>query len=52
MVDYIEKVPDWLDRGACPFESRFLETRYGRVHYVDEGPREGEVVVLTLQQLV
>jgi haloalkane dehalogenase len=46
MVDDIEKVPDWVDRGAFPFESRFLATRFGRIHYVDEGPRDGEVVLL------
>jgi haloalkane dehalogenase len=46
MVDDIEKVPEWVNRAAFPFESRFLRTRYGRVHYVDEGPRDGEVVLL------
>ena len=46
MIDQIEKVPEWLDREAFPFTSRFLETSRGRVHYVVEGPREGEVVVL------
>jgi haloalkane dehalogenase len=46
MIDHVEKVAEWLDREAFPFESRFLATRFGRVHYVDEGPREGEVVLL------
>lgn len=46
MVDDVEQAPDWLDREAFPFESRFLQTRWGRVHYVDEGPRDGEVVLL------
>ena len=48
MVDQIEKVevPAWLDRAAFPFQSRFLQTRFGRVHYLDEGPRDGEVVLL------
>jgi len=46
MIDDIEKVPEWLDREAFPFASWFLDTSRGRVHYVDEGPREGEVVVL------
>lgn len=46
MIDDIEKAPEWLDRGQFPFEGRFLPTRYGRVHYVDEGPRDGEVVLL------
>lgn len=46
MIDHIEAGTDWLDRAAFPFESRFLETRFGRVHYVDEGPRDGELVLL------
>jgi haloalkane dehalogenase len=48
MVDQIEQaqVPGWLDREQFPFESRFLATRFGRVHYVDEGPEDGEVVLL------
>lgn len=46
MVDQIEEVPEWLDREAFPFASQWLQTSAGRVHYVDEGPREGEVVLL------
>jgi haloalkane dehalogenase len=51
MVDHIEKVEKiepagWVDRVGFPFVPRFVETRFGRVHYVDEGPREGEVVLL------
>jgi len=46
MVDHNESGHDWLDRRQFPFQSRFLETRFGRVHYVDEGPRDGEVVLL------
>ena len=46
MVDHVEKVPGWVDRELFPFESRFVETRFGRIHYVDEGPREGQVVLL------
>jgi haloalkane dehalogenase len=46
MVDDVEKVPEWLDRAAFPFESRFLATTPGRIHYVDEGPRDAEVVLL------
>ena len=42
----MEKATEWLDREAFPFESRFLETTFGRIHYVDEGPHDGEVVVL------
>jgi haloalkane dehalogenase len=44
MVDQCES--DWVDREAWPFASRFLQTAFGRVHYVDEGPRDGDVVVM------
>lgn len=46
MVDHREGTPEWVDREQFPFDARFLETRWGRVHYVDEGPRDGEVVLL------
>jgi pimeloyl-ACP methyl ester carboxylesterase len=48
MVDHIEtqQVPRWLDRQAFPFRSRFVQTRWGQVHYVDEGPRDAEPVLL------
>lgn len=36
-------IPDWLDRAAYPFRSRWWETEAGRLHYVDEG--EGPPVV-------
>jgi len=29
-----------------PFQSRWLETRWGKVHYVDEGPHDAEAVLL------
>lgn len=38
--------PVWLDERAFPFRSRFIDTRWGRVHYVDEGPRDAEPVLL------
>jgi haloalkane dehalogenase len=46
MVDHIPEPPPWVDRQAFPFRSRFLRTRAGRVHYVDEGPGDGQVVLL------
>src|SRR5687767_10540954 len=48
MVDQDEKVdgPEWLDRVAFPFRSRFLQTQHGHVHYVDEGPPGSDEVVL------
>jgi pimeloyl-ACP methyl ester carboxylesterase len=33
----------WLDRTEYPFQSRFLSTPHGDMHYVDEG--SGEVIV-------
>jgi haloalkane dehalogenase len=29
--------PQWLDREAYPFRNRYLGTKQGRLHYVDEG---------------
>jgi haloalkane dehalogenase len=47
MVDYSDRAAvSWLDRAAFPFTLRFLRTRFGDVHYVDEGPRDAQVVVL------
>jgi haloalkane dehalogenase len=45
MVDQLSEA-GWLDRAAFPFPSQWLPTSFGRVHYVDVGPRDGEVLVL------
>jgi hypothetical protein len=37
---------DWTFGGLWPFEPRWFETSDGRLHYVDEGPRDGRPVVL------
>jgi pimeloyl-ACP methyl ester carboxylesterase len=37
---------DWTFGGLWPFEPRWFETSDGRMHYVDEGPRDGRPVVL------
>jgi pimeloyl-ACP methyl ester carboxylesterase len=37
---------DWTFDGTWPYEPRWFETAEGRMHYVDEGPREGKPVVL------
>jgi pimeloyl-ACP methyl ester carboxylesterase len=37
---------DWTFGGTWPFEPRWLFTDGVRLHYVDEGPRDGEPVVL------
>jgi len=36
--------PDWLDRVASPFTSRWLDLPSGRLHYIDEG--QGRPVVM------
>jgi pimeloyl-ACP methyl ester carboxylesterase len=37
---------DWTFGGLWPFEPRWFETSDGRMHYVDEGPRDARPVVL------
>ena len=37
--------PAWLDPREYPFESRWLDTAAGRVHYVDEGEGPGVLMV-------
>jgi haloalkane dehalogenase len=37
---------DWTFGGTWPYEPRFFDTPDGRMHYVDEGPRDGKPVVL------
>ena len=37
---------DWTFNGLWPYEPRWFDTPEGRMHYVDEGPRDGRPVVL------
>ncbi|WP_165966714.1 alpha/beta fold hydrolase [Actinomadura sp. 7K507] len=37
---------DWTFGGLWPYEPKWFETPEGRLHYVDEGPRDGRPVVL------
>lgn len=37
---------DWTFDGTWPFEPHWHESGEGRMHYVDEGPRDGRPVVL------
>lgn len=37
---------DWTFSGLWPYEPHWFDTRDGRMHYVDVGPREGRPVVL------
>jgi pimeloyl-ACP methyl ester carboxylesterase len=40
------RVTDWSFEGTWPFEPRWFDTPDGRLHYVDEGPRDRRPVVL------
>ena len=37
---------DWTFGGLWPYQPRWFDTPAGRLHYVDEGPRDGRPVVL------
>jgi haloalkane dehalogenase len=37
---------DWTFEGTWPYEPRWFESEDGRMHYVDEGPRDGRPVVM------
>ena len=37
---------DWTFEGSWRYEPRWFETADGRMHYVDEGPRDGRPVVM------
>jgi pimeloyl-ACP methyl ester carboxylesterase len=39
-------VSDWTFAGTWPFEPKWFDSEDGRMHYVDEGPRDGRPVVL------
>jgi len=37
---------DWTFGGTWPYEAKWFESEDGRMHYVDEGPRDGKPVVM------
>jgi pimeloyl-ACP methyl ester carboxylesterase len=37
---------DWTFEGTWPYEPKWFDSDDGRMHYVDEGPRDGRPVVL------
>ena len=39
-------VTDWTFEGTWPYEPKWFDSADGRMHYVDEGPRDGRPVVL------
>jgi len=42
----VGQVTDWTFEGTWPYEARWFESSDGRMHYVDEGPRDGRPVVM------
>jgi cis-3-alkyl-4-acyloxetan-2-one decarboxylase len=42
----LKAADDWTFGGSWPYEPRWFDTPDGRMHYVDEGPREGRPVVM------
>jgi haloalkane dehalogenase len=41
-----DRTANWTFGGSWPFEPRFFDSGSGRLHYVDEGPRDGRPAVL------
>jgi pimeloyl-ACP methyl ester carboxylesterase len=41
-----DRTEDWTFGGTWPFEPRWFQADGGRVHFVDEGPRDGRPVVM------
>lgn len=37
---------DWTFNGTWPYEPKWFDSEDGRMHYIDEGPRDGDAVVL------
>jgi pimeloyl-ACP methyl ester carboxylesterase len=42
----VASVADWTFEGTWPYEPRWFDSPDGRLHYVDEGPRDGRPVVM------
>ena len=42
----VRGIVDWTFGRTWPYEPRWFESADGRMHYVDEGPRDGRPVVL------
>ncbi|MEO0974763.1 MAG: hypothetical protein AAFX85_16865, partial [Pseudomonadota bacterium] len=37
---------DWTFGGNWPYAPKWFESQDGRMHYIDEGPRDGRPIVL------
>jgi pimeloyl-ACP methyl ester carboxylesterase len=42
----VAAVTDWTFEGTWPYEPKWFDSPDGRMHYVDEGPRDGRPVVM------
>jgi cis-3-alkyl-4-acyloxetan-2-one decarboxylase len=42
----VARVKDWTFEGTWPYEPNWFDSPDGRLHYVDEGPRDGRPVVM------
>jgi pimeloyl-ACP methyl ester carboxylesterase len=42
----VAAVKDWTFEGTWPYEQKWFDSSDGRMHYVDEGPRDGRPVVM------
>jgi cis-3-alkyl-4-acyloxetan-2-one decarboxylase len=45
-IEPMARLTDWTFDGTWPYESKWFDSPDGRMHYVDEGPREGRPVVM------
>lgn len=45
MTTPIRSRPAWVNRELWPWEPRWLEGEAGRLHYIDEGPRDGPTLL-------
>ena len=41
-----DRTDDWTFGGSWPYEPRWFDADGGRIHYVDQGPRDGTPVVM------
>jgi haloalkane dehalogenase len=42
----VAAVTDWTFEGTWPYEPKWFDSPDGRMHYIDEGPRDGRPVVM------
>ncbi|MEM7016092.1 MAG: alpha/beta fold hydrolase [Pseudomonadota bacterium] len=41
-----EQTPDWTFSGNWPYAPKWFDSEDGKLHYIDEGPRDGRPVVM------